>query len=93
MDGKGNQEPRKWHRYIPEQTDAVLEELAVGRSVVEVARELGMPHTTLQDYRKRKYPNSPHSNLAITPEEYRQLVPLSRTMVKLSALAIIKISC
>lgn len=69
MTGKGNQEPRKWRRYIPEQAEAVPEELAVGRRVAEVARELGMPHTTLQDYKNRKYPNSPHSNLAITPEE------------------------
>lgn len=49
--GKAQQEPKRRRRYTPEQLQADVTEGKVERSLREVARVFGIPHTTLQDYK------------------------------------------
>lgn len=98
--GKGMEQGRK-----KQHTKVVLEkavlEVRRGASLRKVAAAYKIPHTTLQDYKTKKYAHDPHPNLAITPKEEEALVgyilwmaehafPISRPVVKLLATKIVR---
>jgi len=96
-----SKESKRRRTYTPQEMEVRVAEVRGGRSVREVAKECGMPATTLQDWVTGKYTHGPHTNLAITPEE--ELIqyalwmadhgwPLSRATIKVYALEMVKAS-
>ncbi|XP_076151795.1 uncharacterized protein LOC143134943 [Alosa pseudoharengus] len=92
--------PRKYSR---EDVAKALQELEEGGSLRKVAARHGIPHTTLQDWRKGKYGHLPHTNHALMPEEEEALVgyifwmvahgfPITRSVALLLATEICKAS-
>uniref|UniRef100_A0A4W5MFY0 HTH CENPB-type domain-containing protein n=1 Tax=Hucho hucho TaxID=62062 RepID=A0A4W5MFY0_9TELE len=99
--GHGKKGTTKRRQYSREALETAVEKVKAGMSLREASRESGIPHTTLQDHKKNKYAFAPHPNLAITTEEEHSLIsyvlwmadhafPISRTVVKALAVAIIK---
>ncbi|XP_062849708.1 uncharacterized protein LOC134311989 [Trichomycterus rosablanca] len=93
--------PRK--NYTKEAVACALSELEEGGSYRKVAIKYGIPHTTLRDYKKKRYAHNPHPNRALTPEEEDALVtyivwmsehgfPVTGAVVKDLALTVIKSS-
>ncbi|KAG5262976.1 hypothetical protein AALO_G00281080 [Alosa alosa] len=95
------QSPRKG--YNTEDVAQALEDLKAGGSLRKVAAKYHIPHTTLQDYKKKKYLHQPHPNRALSPAEEDALVayiqwmsdrgfPITRTVAKTLAFQMVKAS-
>ncbi|XP_076135340.1 uncharacterized protein LOC143117477 [Alosa pseudoharengus] len=93
----------KMPKYNQENVAKALQELEEGGSLRKVAARHGIPHTTLQDWRKGKYGHLPHPNRALMPEEEEALVgyifwmaahgfPITRSVALLLATEICKAS-
>ncbi|XP_042578769.1 tigger transposable element-derived protein 6-like [Cyprinus carpio] len=91
----------KKKQYSKEKLNEAVEEVKAGASLRETAKKFGIPHTTLQDYKKNKYVHNPHPNSALTPGEEEVLLsfifwmadhgfPVTRSLVKALAVGIIK---
>ncbi len=87
--------------YSNEKLKEAVEEVKAGASLRATAKKYGIPHTTLQDYKKSKYAHDPHPNSALTPAEEEALLsfifwmadhgfPVTRSLVKVLATGIIK---
>ncbi|KAL1277156.1 hypothetical protein QQF64_023829 [Cirrhinus molitorella] len=88
-------------KYSKEVLREAVEEVKAGASLRATAKKFGIPHTTLQDYKKNKYAHKPHPNSALMPAEEEALVsfifwmadhgfPVTRSLVKVLATGIIK---
>ncbi|XP_031669824.1 uncharacterized protein LOC116359919 [Oncorhynchus kisutch] len=99
--GHGKKGTTRRRQYSREALETAVEKVKSGMSLREASRESGIPHTTLQDHKNNKYAFAPHPNLALTTEEEHSLIcyvlwmadhafPISRTVVKALAVAIIK---
>ncbi len=91
----------KKKQYSNEKLKEAVEEVKAGASLRATANKYGIPHTTLQDYKKQKYVHNPHPNSALTPGEEEALLsfifwmadhgfPVTRSIVKVLATGIIK---
>lgn len=89
--------------YCEEDLQLALQALEAGGSLRRVAAEYGIPHTTLQDWRKGKYSHLPHPNRALMPNEEEALLgyifwmaahafPITRSVAMLLAFQICKAS-
>ncbi len=93
--------PGKKKQYSKEKLQEAVEAVKAGASLRATAIQFGIPHTTLQDYKKKKYVHNPHPNSALTPGEEEALLsfifwmadhgfPVTRSLVKVLTTGIIK---
>ncbi|CAM4608595.1 unnamed protein product [Leuciscus chuanchicus] len=91
----------KKKQYTKEGLKKAVEEVRAGASLRQTSKKYGIPHTTLQDYKTKKYTLNPHPNSALTPAEEDALIsfifwmadhgfPVTRALVKVLASGIIK---
>ncbi|XDV31338.1 hypothetical protein PO909_034047 [Leuciscus waleckii] len=91
----------KKKQYTKEVLKKAVEDVRAGASLRQTSKKYGIPHTTLQDYKKKKYTLNPHPNSALTPAEEDALIsfifwmadhgfPVTRALVKVLASGIIK---
>lgn len=91
----------KKSQYSKEMLEKAVEEVKAGASLRATGKKYSIPHTTLQDYKKKKYSHNPHPNSALTPAEEEALIsfifwmadhgfPITRSLVKVLSIGIIK---